>query len=217
MGNDGAASWPPGVGGCDWTSALIETWAGLPECSFRRNDRRRTVWRNANGTSAAIPRSGRELDRRTGRSIADGGEWTAVWAVDGLVVRVSLLLHPALGWADRGAGSSGRCDLTRKVPPGACISGLDDGWEPEPGGVVRCPGPHHRRVCRLPSTIEHMFYLSRGRRGIARPIVVLIGAKDLGRRAAFAAGPGDPRSTRSPASPNGHEGAHAPRSFARSG
>ena len=29
--------------------------------------------------------------------------------------------------------------------------GLDDGWEPEPGGVGRCPGPHPRRVCRLTS------------------------------------------------------------------
>jgi hypothetical protein len=69
MGNDGAASWPPGMGGCDWTSAMIETWAGL---LVPPQNRRRNVVRNANGTSAAIPRSGRELDRRTGRSIADG-------------------------------------------------------------------------------------------------------------------------------------------------
>ena len=34
--------------------------------------------------------------------------------------------------------------------------GLDDGWEPEPGAVGRCPGAHPRRVCRLPGSYQNI-------------------------------------------------------------
>jgi hypothetical protein len=74
--------------------------------------------------------------------------------------------HPG-GWrAERECpGPATTCEA---VPPGAWAWGLDDGWKPEPGEMTRCPGPHPRRVCRLPRIISEHLFVSRSFREFRR-------------------------------------------------